>query len=857
MMKIKIYSVLLLVALLVVCGCNRADVDTLSQSYTSSVVEVLEDGTMQVSASLSSKSMSEVSVSTRADNLAEDNIYDGWCVIFGVDPDATGSFGYGPNSPLLYKSKILANTNGRFFMTFEEIETKCFMRINVNLSDREDQVYEDAITQSVADSDGSEVSLFRDFYHQSEGLNAIYDMSSYEVKRVATGSTDSEGYTTYTYTVDENESKPDPASLQSAFPMSSYGYVLDNGVNEDDLEAIFSEDIYMIRLFSKVVVFAGDNSGFTLNGVTLLDGANEAKLRSTVLDDDGNVVDNFEVPENLGGTIDFKEASALASPSSTSGKAYSESTPIYLYPNTGGNYVSNGVVNQSINPTYIIVRGQADGYDEEGYYKIALKGKYPLTYNDDGSVATESDLTYDILRDTYFKVTLDNVDKPGYKTFDDAADYNNPANNISYSITISGSDNRNEYLVSKGTYFVELEGSRIYAKGFLTDGVEASVKFTLNPTTGNQHPNVYVYAGDAYGSSADISVENCVQTIEGAATSTTHSPSGGWVTIPASTDISEVVVNVKATDSGRLRIRCGDILKYIPITYESAKASYMEEMLEIDGVTFEYSEIVYDEGSDEILSSDGLLAENPVTTVDGNEVREDRQFGATLYPINADGVTKLYVVQSEPVDPVINLSSSEYSSAADIVSAVVALIESGYTTISFEGVYSSSLLYSNGTSIFELISEQLSDGVTYSVDLSGVTVSNAGDSVNKDYNIDLFDGVDNISTLIIWGGSKLVLLKKDDTFSSMSDLTTVVVGSASVPVSSSSFKIEQGAFSGCSNLKTILIYTTTTDITIESSNIVSTTKTATYYNSTTKVYLYVYGTVPDNIDDYTDGFTKQ
>ncbi|MFI3305507.1 MAG: DUF5119 domain-containing protein [Rikenellaceae bacterium] len=133
------------------------------------------------------------------------------------------------------------------------------------------------------------------------------------------------------------------------------------------------------------------------------------------------------------------------------------SDPIYFYPNSGGDYqYQDNAANQTINPQYIVIKGVADGYDTPGYYKVALKAQYPLDNPDDESETTYSALTYDILRNSEFTVKLIGVDKPGYKTIEDAADPNSPASNISYSMTVEVENNRYEVLVSNGTYFARL-----------------------------------------------------------------------------------------------------------------------------------------------------------------------------------------------------------------------------------------------------------------------------------------------------------------------------------------------------------------------------------------------------------------
>ncbi|MFR9593379.1 MAG: hypothetical protein SNI57_02360, partial [Rikenellaceae bacterium] len=570
----KIYKyILLMLAAVLVCGCQNfddTDVEPTSGAVVNSI-EKMENGRFKVIGTLGSKSLT--SLESRASSTScEDVIYDGWCLVFGEDAEQhaiTGSNVYTDDSPLIQIEPLTINADGTFFMIFDEYPNASFMRIVVNLTTRENTtlsalnswrktvyenedskgdftVYEDdeqiiktafLTPPTVAEVGKYGIATFGQYRYQSVGLDGIYSVT-YSTMAVLT-----EGMTPYydldnnlvdygiVYTTDGsantgtstihglaetyNNNAPNPASVRDRFPMSSYGFVMD-AINEEWLQAMFGTEVDMIRVCSKVQV-QNDDSSFTMSDIYMCDAAQESRVRSTVMssvsmDDEGvsTTSTEFVVPEDLGGTITYLPLAVTSTGATTS-------DPIYFYPNSGGDYVSDDVVNQDTNPQYIIIKGQASGYDTPGYYKVALKAQYPLTVDaaDYPKTNTEhwSALTYDILRNTNFTVVIDNIDKPGYKTFDDAADENSPANNISYSLVIDSSNNRYEVLVSKGTYYAELETSRVYVKGYMDSGLEdCYVDFSMTPSAeGNYVPTVYVQASDfddVYNTNA-VEVQRC------------------------------------------------------------------------------------------------------------------------------------------------------------------------------------------------------------------------------------------------------------------------------------------------------------------------------------------------------------
>lgn len=729
-------------------GCQQFNINdeiNLDADALNGNVEVLEDGRIKVTTSLERLGMT--SVETRAEDIYEDVIYNGWCLVFGATtPQSTNysSEGYGDESPLIQKVPITANANGTFFMTFDPYDGKSFMRIVVNLTDRENETlsnitswqdlvaaypefgvatelpsYDDVVTYR----DNNGLATFGQYRQQSVGLDGIYNIdynTSPTLEYNATGYLDYSNVRTYWnvnyQNTDANHTSgsnyitklaetyngnvPNPANdlnTSTGFPMASYGFVLDN-LSETTLANAFGTTIDMIRVCSKVVVdvsetYDASGSGFDMQAVYLIDAPQEARIRSTVMSDvvedgDGNASatsTTFNLPVDLGGLITYEPMTV------SSGTKVSD--PIYFYPNSGGDYSYSSTVNQDINPQYIIIKGQAAGYDTPGYYKVALKAQYPLVNDPNPDVASDwSDLTYDILRNTFFTIKITDVDKPGYKTFDDAADVNSPANNISYSITIEADDNRYEILVSKGTYYTELETSRVYLKGYGDEGVkDCYVDFTMHPSQeGNYTPNVYVQSSDYNGiaTSQDVSIQYCKVLYKGEAGYATDDWSSATVIglednetgdglgdklvhIGSSDTDTKVRVYFSATDSGRIRLRMGDILKFIPVVYESTAVSrYGEETFTVadsygtSWSNFSYakdSDIEYLDGyNDAILAKDGSIISN-ASQYESEELR------AKVYTSDNSGIALLYVKQASDFNLYDNVTESEAVSSQAIV----------------------------------------------------------------------------------------------------------------------------------------------------------------------------------------------
>ncbi len=722
------YIIPLLITYLV-CGCKKIDVDCIGHSAAQvsiNNVEVSADGRIKVTATLASESMTMVSSRT---TTYEDVIYGGWCLIFGEDysnDETVSTYGYGDASPLIQSVPITANADGTFYMTFDSFEDNVFIQMMVNLTDRENEFISNITTwQEIAEADDETDDLlnatqtpsyaqveeytssaglgtFAMFRHQSVGLDGIYNMS-YETEAKLThfdaGFQNSDDETTTYWSIvystagstytginstngaaeSYNTNSPSPTTLKTTgFPMSSYGFVMPN-ITEDSVSDMFGKLIYMIRVCSKVVVEVDAASGFTMEEIYMIDAAQEARLRSTVMsssdeDQDGEITvsSTFSIPQNLGGIISYS-ALSVANGATTS-------SPIYFYPSSGGDYqLSSGGVDQEVNPQYIVIKGQAAGYDTPGYYKVALKAQYPLSSQSDESNMDDrtmwSALTYDILRNTSFTVNLLNIDNAGYQTYADAADANNPANNISYSLTIESSDSRFEILVNNGTYYTELETSRIYIKGYMDEGAtDCYIDLSIFPSEDNVVPAIYLQASNFKQeyTSDEVTIDHCLVLRNddsgydsddwSKATLYNSEPNnsgdgvdGDMVQIPSSDKTSKVRVVFSAYDSGYIRLRIGDILRFIPVVYDRAAISmYGSESVVVADTygqswsDFSYTDIVADNLTNDMVSSDfELLPDGSVTHTTKGNYTSKPELRARISPTNAgDGIAVLYLRQA-------------------------------------------------------------------------------------------------------------------------------------------------------------------------------------------------------------------
>lgn len=850
----------------------------------SSIVEVLENGQIRVTATLESMNMADISVSSRAGDY-ENDIVDGWCLIFGEAVSEQGNGMYSDNSPLLQKVPITVNANGTFFMTFTPYAGTAFLRIVANLTNREDtNLTEKAVAWADAENDYETdengvtwlrvpnasddltgVSTFGDYRLQSVGIDGIYDMGgNYKAELNLAGVNEAKG--DFPYTNVNTTIQPDPKSRSNAIPMSSIGFVL-NGITEESLEDVFGTKIYMVRVCSKVEITVTDNN-FIIYEVYMIECAQESRVRSTVL---SSTSTDLGVPVNLGGTIDYLPLEETV----ITGKTTS---PIYIYPNSGGDYDSNdGAVDRDVNPQYVIIKGRADGYDTDGYYKIALKGRYPKSYvyDTDGNIATDGegnyiveeyyDLTYDILRNTNFKIDLISVDKPGYKTLEDAKDDNNPANNISYNIIITSGDGRNEILISNGTYYVELNTTRVYMSGYgnRTDddsGTVGSINFTLHPNSDDenyQHPAVYVMAD--YG----VTIESCyadgVSISKTDLTGTDYADAADsnvndyWFMVPESVNDMQVTVNFSANYSGRIRLRIGDMLKFVPVRYVDDMITYNgEEKLQIGTETdFSYDDIVYLTTTNNVESvASDQSGTNYMWFTSGGEVVKnsesaERELRAMIYPKDADGITKLYFWQTSNVDTgardddttdgmsnVIYMddSSKKYDTAKEIAERAVEILEAGYTTIYINGTYTDAKFFSGNTSVFDLINTYLKDStVLYSIVLE--EVDSDDQSIMDDFKSDFFKNNKQIVSVVLPGSENCAKID-EEAFYGCTNLQYVIIGDENNLTKLDS--IETKAFYGCTSLQYVTVYTNMTEVNYKSTSFSNSGLSSTY-KSTSKV----------------------
>ncbi|MFR9661077.1 MAG: leucine-rich repeat protein [Rikenellaceae bacterium] len=899
-------------------GCERFDEGAIEESGASNV-EVLEDGRLRVELDLSVLGMDGVSVSSRAaDNSSTENYIETvWCLVFGEDDACAGKEEYSTSSPLIQKIKVSVNENSKIFIELEKYEGTAFVRFVANLTPRE-QNYLDAakawydiedhsyVRPGDEDAGANGLGTFGDYIYQSVGLDGIYEFGTYTGEdgnehsnyttvlaedgegNFVTEDDEKTGISSYKYE-SINTISPDPSSLSTAFPMASVGFVMSK-IDEDTVAEKFGTVVDMIRVCSKVDVSIQD-SAFAISEVYMIECAQESRVRSTVLDVSGTTgeetTESFNLPRNLGDSIDYLPlVESVSYPSTTSA--------IYFYPNSGGDYDSNsGAVNQSINPQYVIIKGKSVNYDTAGYYKIALKAQYPLQADSDDSNKDNreywSELTYDILRNTHFTINITLVDKPGYKTLADAKDPNNPASNISYNITVSGSDGRNETLLSNGTYYVELGTTRVYMAGYGLSGTGCSINFTMHPNSADDnyyHPAVYVQADNGVtitscfvnektSSLPEIDLSDVLsdlgddptddeinekieeheilsgmfdpgseyydKDIAGAYSSAkefyydiydgSDDVHDVWFKVPSSCDNTAVNVNYFADSDGRVRLRIGDMLKFIPVNYSSTMISGTGGDLEIgDETSFAYDDITYleydPESGLESVSTDQSGDDYTWFTEDGKIYdNEDstRELRAMIYPKSADGVTKLYVLQEvkdmdsrdENNANVIDLSNADYkenatggTTVAELAGTeIIDMLEEGYTTIYFEGVDKTTL---NLQVTLDYV-EANYDGY-YSVDISGVELDIAnGIFLGKNYPIFR----DNEQLISVVMPSSIIDIKQE-TFLNCTNLQFVTFGAVDDP--STSFTTTATLFNGCSSIIALTIYTKATSVKQEAMN---------------------------------------
>lgn len=618
----KRYIYLIAAVAMLFVGCAKGDIDSASSGDG---LDIPGDGKVTLALNLKLQGSGIQSVATRATTgsawAEKENVtkITGYALVFGNDPNSDT---YGNDSPLLqkvaFKSVTHNDGNPTIYVTFDEQKQPCFIRLMTSMTQPVRDQIEGFISQKQIDAGEAsqdDLTIFADYKHISVSLLGYY----------------------------QDADNPDPNNLTSnqAFPLASPGISMTE-LTETEIENV-DKVIYMVPAASKVDVSVGAGCGFTLDEVTLINGAKKARMRSTVLKNDGvTQIYSLPLPINLGGIAQFAPVSAINNTT--------VSTPIYFFPNEGdgpfGNPadpeneypLNNTKLSDEVkgeNPTYLIVKGRAAGYDVDGYYKIAIVYK-PVILGEDGKPTgeTEQNFTYDIIRNNHYRVSLNKVDNPGYASFAEALA--GPANNIAYDIEIDGgnssiddtfTDSRAETIVShNGFFYIELVGSEVYAQGYGSDGVAGNFGLSLTRNSSSEFPDgydiptLYITATDGITitNNATISDDNFAGTI-----------------------------GFTATKSGTITLRCGDMLKEIPVYYTETPHIY-QSGLTIGGASLSaVSSFAADSDADAndvaMIDADGYIAENTSY--------QNREFRGKAYPKDmSQGIRKVYVKQASNFD---------------------------------------------------------------------------------------------------------------------------------------------------------------------------------------------------------------
>lgn len=609
-MKKYLYILASLALLLV--GCIKSDADALAQKTNEDIVTLALELKLQ-DADIHSIETRAAQGSAWANKENVTKIT-GYALVFGNDPNSNNI--YGDDSPLLQKvafKSVNFGSTPTIYVTLDKQTDPCFIRLMTSMTQPIRDEIEGFISQKqINEGESGEVTTFADYKHISVSLAGYYNLS------------------------DPVNDTPDPGRLTPnlAFPLASPGINMPTGLDEITVEAV-NKIAYMVPIASKVDVTS--KCKFDLQQVTLLNGARFSRLRSTVITNDGlDVIYTLPLPINLGGVTPYKAVNAIGGTTAD--------TPIYFFPNEGdgpfnepadpeNEYPANGTklsdeIN-SKNPTYLIVKGRADGYDVDGYYKIAIEYKVEIIGPDGLPSGTYSPLTYDIVRNNHYRVNLNKVDNPGYATFAEAVA--GPANNIAYDITIGGGANdsqadhqddpRAEVITShNGFFYLQVIGTEVFAQGYGTEGVTGG--FDLKLVRNQNIPSGYD-----------------VPTLQITATE--------GITINNNSSISDDdfagAISFTATKSGVITLRCGDMLKEIPLHYEPTPHVWQSGST-LGGATLsEVSEFVADDSQSandsEMITSSGSIAENSTF--------KNREFRGRVYPSDmSKGIRKVYCKQA-------------------------------------------------------------------------------------------------------------------------------------------------------------------------------------------------------------------
>lgn len=514
----KRYIYILLAATLFLGSCQKSS--EFDETLTPST-ENFEDGSCSVSLNLKMKSAKKVSVETRAE-ISEFNIVDGWAVVFGaVSGEVTDA------SPLLQKVPFEVDSDGSTILTFRKQEGACIIRLLGNLTAEAQQQVTDLVSQKeIANGASGAVSTFADYKDISVDLSGYY------------------------------ADPANPCELQSTkngFPCASSAVSMPDGLNEESVNTLTSEILEMESAASKLDVWVSDGCDFELYSVRLINGANRGLLRNTLKENNG-----APLPTNLGGVnTEYSWADAVHGMTTVE-------TPIYLFPNAGNdplqtgeapNYPNEEAVSTATNPTYLILAGKAAGYAEMGFYKIALR------YKVEGS----DKLIYDIKRNTYYEVKLNQVDGPGYATYDEAV--NGLSDDVSYDIEVDTEDDvRNETIISNsGLFSMEISASRVYVRGWSETGIDLDLSVWFGK---NEDVTDFDYSNYP----AHISTQGGI----------TLETDGD---IPTITTGEEHNVRFNVSGNGIITLRYGDITKDIPVVCENRNVSlYNQSQITINGM---------------------------------------------------------------------------------------------------------------------------------------------------------------------------------------------------------------------------------------------------------------------------------
>lgn len=550
---------------------------------------------------------------------------------------------------------------------FVGINHMAFIRFMVNLTAGTTEEVNDFVSQRMINSDAtlsdSDITYFEEYKHLSVGLDGYYnveiDETNIAADQLLTGGTPSP-MGTYAN-----------GQLTNKHPMASPGILMQYGLNEYTLSDMNKDDVIcLVRTAAKVTVETSDDN-FSLIGVTMLNGAKRALMRSSVVDISGFSAYSLSLPTNLCyeyrnnitqesegtqvnrvGTIQYNEV--LSYSTDDYGIYDFKNTndfPIYFFPNEGDEPLTEETETQydytlsrylhedtnisdpvnGYNPTYLIVRGYipefherngVSGYqlittdddgvqnlnDEFGYYKIPIKYTSEVSIDGDGETVTNTsdDFTFDIIRNNYYQINLTSVKNAGYKTFEEAVD--GPASDVFYDISVGDwSDDRNEYAVSGGTFYMETDVNDIFIKGY--DSSLSGVTFNVTVKDGDYSdtadlltkaevserydtPKLYITTSkgitlDSCGVNVieedddeDITTsDSTVITYSGTiltevTTTTTYANSNVYEIDVTSGDVNTLSFTVtdaiEAAGGGSIWVQAGDVYKEIKVYYEAA-----------------------------------------------------------------------------------------------------------------------------------------------------------------------------------------------------------------------------------------------------------------------------------------------